>query len=445
MPAWATIVIITLSVTNLVLLLAVFARSQQNQTASMLSDLEKALARQEQSVASELSRSRQDSLLQAQSIREELAAGIQRLGSTIVEQMAGLGTMQKNQLDTFANQLGQLTQMNEQKLTNMREVLDRNLKELRDENSQKLEQMRATVDEKLNATLEQRLGESFRLVSERLEQVHKGLGEMQSLASGVGDLKRVLTNIKTRGTWGEMQLESLLEQVLTPEQYGRNVATKKGSNERVEFAIRLPGRDSEGPVWLPVDAKFPQEDYQRLLDAQEKADPEAVEQAASALEKRVREEAKDIYEKYIDPPHTTDFAIMFLPVEGLFAEVLRRPGLVESLQQKYRVTVTGPTTFAALLTSLQMGFRTLAIEKRSSEVWALLGAVKTEFGKFGDLLDKTRKKLQEATDSMDTATQRTRQIERRLKAVEALPPDQARQLLDAGHDTLWDRDESAGL
>jgi len=217
--------------------------------------------------------------------------------------------------------------------------------------------------------------------------------------------------------------------VLTPEQYGRNVATKKGSNERVEFAIRLPGRDSEGPVWLPVDAKFPQEDYQRLLDAQEKADPAAVEEAASALEKRIRDEARDIYEKYIDPPHTTDFAIMFLPVEGLFAEVLRRPGLLESMQQKYRVTVTGPTTFTALLTSLQMGFRTLAIEKRSSEVWTLLGAVKTEFGKFGEMLEKTRKKLQEATNTMDTAAQRTRQIERRLKAVEALPPDHARQLL----------------
>ena len=424
------IVILGLTVVNLVLLVILHSRvGKPDKIETALAGLERLLERQERFWADELARNRQDSLAAAQSIREELTSGIQRLGGNIVDQMASIGAMQKSQLDTFANQLVQLTQINEQKLTSMREALDKNLKEIRDENSQKLEQMRATVDEKLNATLEQRLGESFRLVSERLELVHKGLGEMQSLASGVGDLKRVLTNIKTRGTWGEMQLGNLLEQVLTPEQYGRNVATKKGSNERVEFAIRLPGRDSEGPVWLPVDAKFPQEDYQRLLDAQEKADPAAVEEAASALEKRIRDEARDIYEKYIDPPHTTDFAIMFLPVEGLFAEVLRRPGLLESMQQKYRVTVTGPTTFTALLTSLQMGFRTLAIEKRSSEVWTLLGAVKTEFGKFGEMLEKTRKKLQEATNTMDTAAQRTRQIERRLKAVEALPPDHARQLL----------------
>jgi DNA recombination protein RmuC len=282
-----------------------------------------------------------------------------------------------------------------------------------------LEQMRKTVDEKLQGTLERRLGESFKLVSERLEVVHQGLGEMQKLASGVGDLKKVLTNVKSRGTWGEMQLGNLLEQVLTSEQYACNVATRPGSNERVEFAIRLPGRGnaSGAPVWLPIDAKFPKEDYERLVEAAEHADAAALELAATQLENRIKLEAKSIRDKYVEPPHTTDFAILYLPVEGLYAEVLRRPGLLDVLQRDFRITIAGPTVLTALLNSLQMGFRTLAIEKRSSEVWQVLAAIKTEFGKFGEVIGRVQKKLQEASNVIDSAATRTRAIERQLRAV----------------------------
>jgi DNA recombination protein RmuC len=292
--------------------------------------------------------------------------------------------------------------------------------------------MRATVDEKLQSTLEKRLGDSFRQVSERLEQVYKGLGEMRSLASGVGDLKRVLTNVKTRGTWGEIRLSHILEQILTPDQYDVNVATKMNSSDRVEFAIKLPGQgnDRNNVVWMPIDSKFPQEDYQRLLDAQEAADKEAADKSTRNLELRIKSEAKNIKDKYLDPPHTTDFGIMFLPVEGLYAEVLRRPGLSDNLQREHRIVVTGPTTLAALLNSLQMGFRTLAIEKRSSEVWELLGAVKTEFGKFGDVLAKTKKKLQEAGNTIDKAEVRTRAIERKLRKVQEIPRDATGELIE---------------
>ncbi len=332
--------------------------------------------------------------------------------------------------ESFGSQFRNLIMINEQKLDKLRETVEKQLKELQEDNSKKIEQMRATVDEKLHATLEQRLGESFKLVSERLEQVHKGLGEMQTLASGVGDLKKVLTNVKTRGTWGEVQLNSLLEQILTPDQYVANVATKKGSADRVEFALKLPGKDEkQGFIYLPIDAKFPQEDYQRLVEAQENADPILAEEAARQLETRIKLEAKNIKEKYLDPPQTTDFGIMFLPTEGLYAEVLRRNGLSEGLQRDHRIMIAGPTTLAALLNSLQMGFRTLAIEKRSSEVWEILGAVKTEFGKFGDILEKTQKKLQEASNTIDSAAVRTRAIERRLKGVEALPANESTNLL----------------
>jgi DNA recombination protein RmuC len=279
--------------------------------------------------------------------------------------------------------------------------------------------MRETVDEKLKTTLEARLGESFKLVSERLDQVHRGLGEMQALAQGVGDLKRVLGNVKTRGTFGEVQLGALLEQILTAEQYATNVATLPGSNERVEYAIRLPGSQPGQPVWLPIDAKFPREDFERLLDAQDRADPEAAALAALALERRIREEAKRIHEKYIGPPHTTDFGLLFLPTEGLYAEVIRRPGLFEALQRDYRITLAGPTTLAALLNSLQMGFRTLAIEQRSSEVWQILGAVKSEFGKFADVLDRTQKQIDTVSKSIGAAGVRTRAIERSLRKVES--------------------------
>jgi DNA recombination protein RmuC len=347
------------------------------------------------------------------------------------------GNALKRFADSMTLHLGQLSESNDRRLAEVRATLEARLKDIEANNAAKLEEMRRTVDEKLHATLEQRLGESFKLVSDRLEQVHRGLGEMQTLAAGVGDLKKVLTNVKTRGIWGEVQLESLLEQLLTPDQYAKNVATIPKSNERVEFAIKLPGRhDAPGapgdiatPVWLPIDAKFPREDYERLIDAQERADPLAVEEASRALEGRLRAEAKAIAQKYVAPPHTTDFALMFLPTEGLYAEVLRRPGLSDFLQREYRVSIAGPTTLTALLNSLQMGFRTLAIEKRSSEVWQVLGAVKTEFGKFGDVLARTKTQLETVTRSIEAAQTRTRQMNKRLRDVEALPGEQAAGLL----------------
>ena len=369
--------------------------------------------------------------------REELGRSIKTFNSMISSQMSETSKLQRSQLDIFSKQLEALTQSNEQRLDKMRETVENRLKHLQEDNSSKLDQMRATVDEKLNATLEQRLGESFRLVSERLEMVHKGLGEMQSLASGVGDLKRVLTNVKTRGTWGEIQLGNILDQILTQDQYSKNVATKRNSNDRVEFAVKLPGKDDKDGdvVWLPIDAKFPQEDYQRLMDAQEQANPVLAEEASKALEQRIKLSAKDIRDKYIDPPSTTDFGIMFLPTEGLYAEVLRRPGLCDFIQRKYRIVVAGPTTLTALLNSLQMGFRTLAIEKRSSEVWNLLGAVKTEFIKFGEILDKTQKKLQEASNTIENAARKSRNISRKLKDVQELSLDEAQTLLQDTDDT----------
>ena len=304
-------------------------------------------------------------------------------------------------------------------LAKQTETIEKKLKDLQEDNAKKLDQMRQTVDEKLQSTLEKRLNESFKLVSERLAQVHKGLGEMQSLATGVGDLKRVLTNVKTRGTWGEIQLGTLLEQVLTPDQYESNVATNPQSQQRVDFAIKLPGKDDD-TVWLPIDSKFPQEDFERLLQAQENADKAQVELSQKQLEAQIKLEAKKINEKYINPPHTTDFAILFLPIESLYAEVLRQPGLQAQLQQTHRVIIAGPTTFAALLNSLQMGFRTLAIEKRSSDVWALLSDIQKEFGKFGDILAKTQKKLQEASNTIDQAASKSRNIERKLTKVDTI-------------------------
>ena len=323
-----------------------------------------------------------------------------------------------------------LTAENEKRLAEVRSTLETRLGAIQQDNAAKLEQMRATVDEKLQATLETRLGQSFQLVSERLEAVQRGLGEMQALAAGVGDLKRVLTNVKTRGTFGEVQLGALLEQILIAEQYAANVATVPGSSERLEYAIRLPGAADGAPVWLPIDATYPVEDYQRLLDAQDAADVEGAQAAGKALELRVREEAKRIRAKYVAPPHTTDFAILFLPTEGLYAEVIRRPGLSDQLQREWRVTVAGPTTLTALLNSLQMGFRTLAIEKRSSEVWHVLAAVKNEFGKFATVLEKTRKQLDTVRNSIDTAGVRTRAIERKLRSVETLGPEESQDLLD---------------
>ncbi|MEG6584650.1 DNA recombination protein RmuC [Dendrosporobacter sp. 1207_IL3150] len=407
------------------------ANSRKDWSVSIYS-IEKSLERIEKSLQDEMAKSRVETGNNARGLREEVFNALNRFNESVVSRMNENTSTQISQLDSFAKQLNHLTQRNEQRIDKLRETIEGQLKAIQEDNTKKLDEMRKTVDEKLNDTLEKRLGESFRLVSERLELVHKGLGEMQNLALGVGDLKRVLTNVKTRGIWGEMQLGNLLDQILTPEQYAQNIATKPGSNDRVEFAIKLPGRDKEGTVvWLPIDAKFPQEDYQRLLDAQEQGDFNLAEESAKALENRIKAEAKDIASKYISVPATTEFAILFLPIEGLYAEVLRRAGLCDILMREHKVIITGPTTLAALLNSLQMGFRTLAIEKRSSEVWSVLGAVKSEFGKFGILLDKTHKKLQEASNSIDTAARKSRTIERKLKDVQELPQEEALNILGA--------------
>lgn len=403
-----------------------------------LASLERMLERNERTLREELARGREEAQTLGRQGREESIGAMQTLGDGLLKRMSELAGLQKSQLDIFADQLKKLTDTNDSRMEKLRETLQSRLQAIQEDNARQLEQMRATVDEKLHDTLEKRLGESFKLVSERLELVQKGLGEMQNLANGVGDLKRVLTNVKSRGTFGEVQLGALLEQVLAPGQYAANVETRKGSGQRVEFALRLPGRDgTEGSiVHLPLDAKFPQEDYLRLVEAQERADAAAAEEAGKLLERAIRLAATDIRDKYIDPPQTTDFGIMFLPTEGLYAEVLRRPALADALQRDLKVLVAGPTTLAALLNSLQMGFRTLAIEKRSAEVWNLLGAVRTEFGKFGEMLDKTSKKLQEAGNHIEAAATRTRQMERKLKNVQALPSGEARSLLgiDVMHD-----------
>jgi DNA recombination protein RmuC len=373
----------------------------------------------ERRLREELSLVRQEMAGMAKADREESANAMDRLNQSLV------------------TTVGQLTEMNERKLESVRQAVETKLTAMQEDNGKRLEQMRQTVDEKLHATLERRLGESFKLVSERLDLVHKGLGEMQTLANGVGDLKRVLSNVKTRGMVGEIQLENLLEQTLTPEQYVKQFKPVESSKDVVEFAVKMPAKDDKnGFVYLPMDAKFPLETYQRLQDVLEAGDVEAVKVVTKELANVITFEAKKIRDKYINPPVTTDFAILFLPIEGLFAEVLRIPGLWETLQRDYRIVVTGPTTLAALLNSLQMGFRTLAIEQRSSEVWQLLGAVKTEFGKFGDILDKTQKKLQEASNTIESAAVRSRAIERKLRDVQALPAGDS----DLGADVLLDEE-----
>lgn len=404
--------------------------------------LERLLERQERTLREELARSREEALQSARQGREENAVAVNAFGDSLMKRMSQIAGLQKDQLEIFAVQLKDLTVSNEGRMDKLRESVEERLRLIQEDNARKLEQMRATVDEKLHDTLEKRLGESFKLVSERLELVQRGLGEMQTLASGVGDLKKVLTNVKTRGTFGEIQLSSLLEQVLSPGQYEANVETRTGSGQRVEFALRLPGRDGtpDGHIWLPLDAKFPQEDYLRLVEAQEAGDLIAVADAARQLDRAIRLMAISIRDKYLDPPHTTDFGVMFLPTEGLYAEVLRRPGLFEALQREYKVMVAGPTTLAALLNSLQMGFRTLAIEKRSAEVWNLLGAVRTEFSKFGQVLEKTSKKLQEAGNHIDAAAVRSRAIEKKLKGVQEMPGAEASALLES---EAWDDGDDA--
>jgi DNA recombination protein RmuC len=381
----------------------------------------------------------------SQGTRQELAAVLAQYHAASVQQLDSMRqqihltgssgreeqsvTLQRF-ADTMHQSLSTLTESNAQRMLEVRATLEARIKDMQRDNGVRLEEMRKTVDEKLHATLETRLTESFRQVSERLEKVHQGLGEMQQLAIGVGDLKRVLTNVKTRGTWGEVQLEMLLEQVLTVDQYAKNVETVAGSGARVEFAIKLPGQVEGGaPLWLPIDAKFPKEQYERLIEAAERADADGVAQGGRELERAVRLEAKTICDKYVSPPQTTDFAILFLPTEGLYAEVMRRPGLADDLQRTLRVSIAGPSTLAAILNSLQMGFRTLALEKRSSEVWQVLGAVKTEFGKFGDVLNQTRVTLERAAKNIENAEVRSRQMARKLKSVEALPSEAAQLML----------------
>lgn len=397
-----------------------------------------ALDRLERRIREDLVANREEASKAARGLREEVVGTLKDMAVLQKSTLDGFGAQMgrltnslEQRLDAFARQIGDLTKANEMRQEALRATVELRLGQLQEDNAAKLEQMRQTVDEKLQGTLEKRLGESFKLVSERLEQVQKGLGEMQSLANGVGDLKKVLTNVKTRGTWGEVQLGNLLEQILTPDQFMANVACHEGSSDRVEYVIRLPGRgEGDGEVWLPIDAKFPREDYERLVEAAERADPEAVEASARALEARIKQSAKDIAGKYVHPPRTTDFAILFLPTEGLYAEVLRRPGLMDALQRDYRVNLCGPTTLGALLNSLQMGFRTLAIQQRSSEVWEILGAVKSEFGKYGEVLDKVQKKLVEASNSIEDISVRRRAIDRKLRGVAALPNDGAKAVLE---------------
>ncbi|MDF3887893.1 DNA recombination protein RmuC [Cupriavidus basilensis] len=359
------------------------------------------------------------------SLKADITNQLGVMATALKEQLEGNGNQIRNQFTTLqeavAQQLGVMAHGTQTSSEQLRTALNERLAAIQQDNTTKLEEMRRTVDEKLHATLEQRLGDSFKLVSEKLEQVHAGLGEMKNLAGSVGDLKRVMTNVRTRGTWGEVQLGAIMESLLTAEQFDRNVKTVPGSNDLVEFAVRMPGKGDDAPVWLPVDSKYPIEHYQRLQDAHDSLDKAVIQQASAAFESSIRAEAKKISTKYVSPPHTTDFAILFLPTEGLFAEVARIPGLVEALQNEHRIVVAGPTTLAAMLNSLRLGFRTLAIEKRSSEVWGILGSVKTEFQKFGDIVDATKKSIDAAAKKFDEVGRRTRAVQRKLRDVEVLP------------------------
>ena len=424
---------------------AVLQQNRQQELVELVTNSSQQLARE----------LRRDILESSRDGRQELAQNLATFQQTLVQQGAEstrtqntqidafgqqLALLQKTLHDTLTNQLSGLSESNARRMNEIRETLEKQLAQLQTSNAAKLDEMRATVDEKLQSTLQARLGESFKQVADRLEQVHKGLGEMQTLAQGVGDLKHLLSNVKTRGIFGEAQLASLLEQVFVADQYAAQVATRPGSKNVVDFAIKLPGRSESGdPLWLPIDAKFPNEDYERLLDAQGRADAVAAELAGRALEQRIRLEAKSITEKYVEPPHTTDFAILFLPTEGLYAEVLRRPGLMEALQREHRVTLAGPTTLLAMLSSLQMGFSTLALEKRSSEVWQVLGAVKTEFGKFGDVLARVKSQTETVLKTIDGAQTRSRAMGRALKNVEALSDTQSAALIV--HDIDFDSTE----
>ena len=376
------------------------------------------------------------------SLKADIHAQLGVMSTALKDQLESNSHQIRNQFsalqESVSLQLAGLVQGSQQNAEQLRVALNERLAAIQLDNTTKLEEMRRTVDEKLHATLEQRLGESFKLVSERLEQVQSGLGEMKTLAASVGDLKRVMTNVKSRGTWGEMQLGAIIENVLTIDQYAKNVKTVPGSNELVEFAIRLPGKNDSHPIWLPIDCKYPVEHYQRLMDAHDAMDKNAVLQAGNAFETSIKFEAKKIVSKYVSPPHTTDFAILYLPTEGLFAEVIRRPGLVEAIQNDCRVMITGPANLAAMLNSLQMGFKTLAIEKRSSEVWSLLGMVKTEFSKFGDIVDATKKSIDAAASKFNEVGVRTRSIQKKLRDVEGLPAPALMPLPEAVSDAVSD-------
>lgn len=455
MDTWLLIALLALAFVGVVLQLLLWRRRPEPPPVSpediahrqaVLAQLHQ-IAQRVEHVEGELRREVSDN---ARNARQEQQQSLSRFQESITAQSAETTRTQNAQLDGFAQQLVQLrgalgdaltrqlqdmSEANARRLAEIRTTLDAQLTQLQQGNAAKLDEMRAVVDEKLQSTLQARLGESFKQVADRLEQVHKGLGEMQTLAQGVGDLKHLLTNVKTRGMFGEAQLAALLEQVFAPDQYATQVVTRPGSRNPVDFAVRLPGRGDDGaPCWLPIDAKFPNEDYERLLDAQQRADVDGAEAAGRALEQRIRLEAKSMADKYLEPPHTTDFAILFLPTEGLYAEVLRRPGLMELLQREHRVTLAGPTTLMAMLNSLQMGFRTLALEKRSSEVWQVLGAVKTEFGKFGDVLARVKSQTQTVLNTLDQAEVRSRAMGRALKTVEALPQDRSSALLPLDSD-----------
>jgi DNA recombination protein RmuC len=433
------VVVTLLLATNLVVTMVLLKRRGGDSDAHAEAE---AAARAETAnvLRAELRASREEASGAASELRQEVSRTHQASTETLVNTISQIGESQTTKFQAFTVQLKSLTESNQGGLKHLQETVDGRLQELRSSNERKLEQMREVVDEKLQSTLEKRLGESFKLVGDRLEAVQQGLGEMRSLASGVGDLKKVLTNVKTRGTWGEVQLGALLEQILTPEQFDRNVKPRPDSRDIVEFAIRLPGATDEPDqcVWLPIDSKFPQEDYLRLVDASENGDVAAVQQAQSALIRSIQDSAKEVSSKYLNPPLTTDFAILFLPTEGLYAEALRHPGLVERLQREHRIVVAGPTTLAAVLNSLRIGFRTLAIEQRSSEVWKVLGAVKHEFGKFGGVLDKVKRQLETAGRTIDETGRRTRAMERKLRSVEELPADATTEMLDLAEENPVD-------
>lgn len=452
LPLWALLLPLLLALAALFLLWSLLKRQKQfnaEWATALTQALQVEQVSQKQGMELALRTStqelRQEVVQNARDSRQELMQGLALFQQSLTQQSGEATRTQNNQIDalaqqltllqksladTLATQLQGLSDANARRLSEVRTTLEQQLMQLQQLNASKLDEMRQTVDEKLQATLQTRLSESFRQVAERLELVHKGLGEMQVLAAGVGDLKHLLANVKNRGTFGEAQLAQLLEDVFTPDQYAAQVAVRPDAQVLVDFAVRLPGQRSDGvPLWLPIDAKFPTEDYERLLEAQQQADAQLVQVAARALELKVRTEAKSMAGKYIAPPHTTDFAILFLPSEGLYAEVLRRPGLMESLQREYRVVIAGPTTLLAMLSSLQMGFRTLALEQRSSEVWQVLGAVKTEFGKFGDVLTRLRSQTQTVLKTLDAAQTRSNVMQRALKKVDSLPGSEVAQLL----------------